>query len=99
MFFISNNNQELFKNIEKIGLTHEIINKKDVLIKINLSRHYTTNLPRTDMPLLRTVINYIYQNGGKCTITESANGYLTENLIASDFEDMLEPIQNLFNMV
>jgi len=90
MFFISNNNQELFKNIEEIGLAHEIINKKDVLIKINLSRPYTINLPRTDITLLRTVINCIYQNGGKCAITEGASGYLTENLIASGFEDMIK---------
>ena len=90
MFFVSNNNHELYNNIEKIGLTHEIINKKEVLIKINLSKPYTTNLPRTDMLLLKTVINYIYQNGGKCAITEGANGYLTENLIASNFENILE---------
>jgi len=90
MFLTSDNNQELFKNIEKIGLTHEIMNKRDILIKINLGRPYTINHSRTDMTLLRTVVNYIYENGGKCAIAEGADSFLTENLIASGFEDILK---------
>lgn len=90
MFLISNNNQELLKNIESIGLTQEIINKRDVLIKINLSRPYTKNLPRTDMTLLRMLVEYIYQNSGTCALTEGANGYLKENLIVSGFNDILK---------
>ena len=42
------------------------------------------------MALLRMVINYIYENGGRCAIAEGANGYLTKNLIDSGFEDMLK---------
>ncbi len=90
MLYISNNKQELYNNIEAIGLKHEIINKKDVLIKINLSGLYTKNLPRTDMTILKTIISYTYQNGGKCAIAEGASGFLTENLINSGFEDMLK---------
>lgn len=90
MFLKSVNNHELLKNIDKIGLTYEIMNKRDVLIKINLSSPYTINLPRTDMTLLNTVVNYIYENGGRCAIAEGANNYLTKNLIASGFEDMLK---------
>ena len=90
MFFVSNNNQELSKNIEKIGLKQEIINKKIVLIKINLSRPYTQNHPRTDITLLRTVVDIIYEYGGKCVLMESANGYLIENLNVSGFDDMLK---------
>lgn len=89
MFYISNNKQELYDNIEAIGLKDEITNKKDVLIKINLSRPYTKNLPRTDMTILNNIINYTYQNGGRCAIAEGARGFLTENLIHSGFEDML----------
>ena len=89
MFLVSSNNQGLFENFEKIGLKNEI-NNKNVLIKINLSRPYTKNLPRTDMTLLKTLVTYIYQNGGRCAITEGANGYLKDNLIASGFEDILK---------
>ena len=89
MFYTSNNQEELFKNIEALGLTQEII-KNEVLIKINLSRPYTKNLPRTDMLLLKTFVDYIYQNGGKCAITEGASGYLNENLVASGFDEMLK---------
>ena len=89
MFYISNNKQELFDNFEAIGLKHEIINKKDVLIKINLSRAYTKNLPRTDMTILKSIINFTYQNGGRCAIAEGARGFLIENLINSGFEDTL----------
>ena len=88
MFYTSSNNQELFNNIEAIGLKHEIIDKKDVLIKINMGRP-TKNRPRTDMTILKTIINYIYQNGGRCAIAEGSGGYLTENLIDAGFEDML----------
>ena len=90
MFYSSNNKQELFDNIEKIGLKHEIINKKDVLIKINLSGTYIKNHPRTDMTILKTIISYTYQNGDRCAVTEGARGFLTENLISSGFEDMLK---------
>jgi len=89
MFLTSNNNQELFKNIEKIGLTHEIMNKRDILIKINLGR-LTINRPRTDMTLLKTVVNYIYENGGRCAIAESSETSLTGLLIAYGFEDVLK---------
>ena len=89
MFLTSNNNQNLLKNIEEIGLTNEIINKRDVLIKINLGRP-TINRPRTDMTILKTVVNYIYENGGRCAIAESLEGSLTELLIAYGFEDVLK---------
>ena len=90
MFLVSNNNPELIRNIESIGLTQEIINKRDVLIKINLSGPYTKNHPRTDMTLLRTLVEYIYQNNGTCALTEGARGNLKKNLIASGFNDMLK---------
>ena len=82
MFLISNNNHELFENINSIGLTHEIINKKDVLIKIN---HH-----RIDMTLLKMLVEYIYQHSGTCALTEGAGGYLQENLSASGFSDMIK---------
>ncbi len=90
MFYISNNKQELFDHIEAIGLKDEIINKKDVLIKVNLSSSYTKNLPRTDMTILKTILTYTYQNGGRCAIAEGANGFLTKNLIHSGFEELLK---------
>jgi len=89
VFLISDNEHKLIENLDIIGLKNESKNK-DVLIKINLGRVYTKNRPRTDMTLLKTLVKYIYQNGGKCAITEGCDGYLTENLIASGFEDMLK---------
>jgi hypothetical protein len=87
MFLTSSNNKELFENFDLIGLKSEITNKKEVLIKINLSGIYQENHPRTDIALLKTVIDYIYQNGGKCAITEAANGHLKENLIKSGIQE------------
>ena len=89
MFLISDNNHDLLLNMEAIGLTNEIINMRDVLIKINLSRPYTKNLPRTDMTLLKTLVEYIYENDGRCALAEGANGYLKDNLIISGFDNML----------
>jgi hypothetical protein len=89
MFLASSNDQELFENFETIGLKSEIQNK-DILIKINLARMYVKNHPRTDMSLLKTVVEYIYQNGGKCAIAEASDGFLQKNLIASGFDDMLK---------
>ena len=40
MYYMSNNKQELYKNIEAIGLKQEIVNNKNILIKINLSGPY-----------------------------------------------------------
>ena len=79
MFLTSDNEQNLFENFDTIGLKNESKNK-DVLIKINLGR-VTKNRPRTDMTLLRTLVKYISQNGGKCALTEGCNGYLTENYL------------------
>jgi len=90
MFYISDNKQGFYDNLDAIGLKHEIIEKKDVLIKINLSGRYKKNHPRTDMAILKTIISYTYQNGGKCAIAEGAGGFLRENLINSGFEDMLK---------
>jgi len=89
LFLTSSNKQELNNNFEIIGLKNEIKNN-DVLIKINLSGTYQKNHPRTDMTLLKAVVDYVYQNGGKCTIAEGTRGYLTKNLIASDFESILK---------
>ncbi len=90
MFCVSNSKHKLFNCIESIGLKHEIVNKKDVLIKINLSRPYTKNLPRTDMTILKAIISYTYESGGSCAIAEGASGFLTENLINSGAEDILK---------
>jgi len=85
----SSNDQELKNNFEIIGLKNEVKNN-DVLIKINLSGIRQKNHPRTDMTLLKAVVDYIYQNGGKCAITEGTSGNLTENLIASGFGGVLK---------
>ena len=41
------------------------------------------------MAILKKVVEYIYQNDGRCAITEAADGYLVDNLIASGFKDSL----------
>jgi hypothetical protein len=89
MFLKSNDKQRLFCDLETIGLK-KAINKENTLIKINLSGTYTKNHPRTDITLLKTIVNYIYHNGGKCAITEGSNGFLTKNLTASGLEDILK---------
>lgn len=89
MFLTSKSELDFLKNFEIIGFKTEIKNNKNVLIKINLSGLYMKNSPRTDMVLLRTVVDYIYQHGGRCAVAEGARGNLKENLVASGFEDTL----------
>jgi len=89
MFLTSITVDELHNNFESIGLKKEINTKNEVLIKINLARVYQKNHPRTDMILLKTLINYIYQNGGKCAIAEDSDGFLRDNLINSGLEDIM----------
>ena len=88
MFLTSKTEENLYINFEKIGLKNDVKNN-NVLIKINLARVYRKNHPRTDMCLLQKLVTFIYQNGGKCAITEASDGYLTENLITSGFNDLL----------
>ena len=45
--------------------------------------------PRTDGKILSNVIEYIYLNQGNCTIAESANGYLRENLEQLGLEEII----------
>ena len=47
------------------------------------------NHPRTDMMLLKKLIDYIYQNDGNCALTEGSDGHLLENLHISGFRDVL----------
>jgi len=89
MLLTSTDDKSLRENLNLIGLGSQIRNS-DILIKINLGRRYQKNHPRTDMNLLRSVLTYIYENGGKCAITEGCSGFLTENLIASGFESTLK---------
>ena len=41
------------------------------------------------MTLLKTLVEYIYENNGRCALAEGANGYLKDNLIISGFNSML----------
>jgi len=90
MFYTSSNYQDFFGNLDLFGIKSEIHNNKSVLIKINLSGVYKENFPRTDMKILKNTIDYIYKNGGICAITEGANGYLRNNLVASGLEKTLK---------
>ena len=83
IFLTSSSKEGLNSNLESIGLKKDLSSKKDVLIKINLAKVYKPNYPRTDMEILISVLEYVYQNGGKCAIAEGANGYLVENLYLS----------------
>lgn len=51
-----------------------------VLLKINLARPPVRGHPRTDPDLLNAVIRFFLERDSTCTIAESANGYLEENL-------------------
>lgn len=72
--------KNLFSSLDEIGLKNSIIKNNSVLIKVNLCRPAEPGHPRTDPNLLIKVIEYIMLCGGKCTIAESANGYLKRNL-------------------
>lgn len=71
---------DLFLCLDKIGLKSAIDKNNSVAIKVNLARPPQTGHPRTDPILLSKLIKYIGLNNGNCTIVESANGYLRENL-------------------
>ena len=90
MFYTSSSNRDFFRNLDLIGMKSEINTNKSVLIKINWARVYTKNHPRTDMVILKNTIDYIYQNGGTCAVTEGADGYLHDNLVASGLESVLK---------
>ena len=88
MFLTSESERKLFENFKTVGLKNDTKNN-DVLIKINLSGVYKKNHPRTDIALIKALIDYIYINGGRCAIAEGANGHLTENIIASGLVDIV----------
>jgi hypothetical protein len=88
MFYTNTNNQELFNNFEKIGLQKDV-KSKNILIKINLSGTYSKNHPRTDMNLLKLLVEYIYENDGNCALAEGSNSYLFRNLVTSGFENFI----------
>lgn len=89
MILSSNNQDEFYSSMDKIGFKEEIVHKKSVLIKINLARPAEPNHPRTDANLLTEVIEYVYSNGGTCAIAESANGYLKYNLEQAGLSDII----------
>lgn len=89
MILSSNNHNEFYLCMDRIGLKEKILQEKSVLIKVNLARSAEPNHPRTDANLLTEVINYIYSKGGTCTIAESANGYLRTNLEQAGLSDII----------
>jgi hypothetical protein len=89
MILSSKNEIDFFSCLDKIGLKERINKDKSVLIKVNLARPYSKNHPRTDGKILSNVIEYIYLNQGNCTIAESANGYLRENLDQLGLEEII----------
>lgn len=88
MILISNNQNEFYESLDRIGLKNRISLDKSVLIKINLARPAEPNHPRTDVNLLSSVIHYVYMNGGTCAVAESANGYLRKNLEQAGLSDI-----------
>jgi Uncharacterized conserved protein len=80
MILISKNENDFFSCLDNIGLKEKVYNDKKVLIKINLARPAENGHPRTDIKLLSNLIKYVYSNNGTCSIAESANGYLRQNL-------------------
>lgn len=71
---------ELFTQLDNVGLKDSIKKSGSVFIKVNLARPAEPGHPRTDTSLLTKAFQYIYENQGVCTIGESANGYLYNNL-------------------
>ncbi|OPJ58057.1 DUF362 domain-containing protein [Clostridium oryzae] len=89
MILSAKNKKELFCCLDKIGIKSAINKNKYVLIKINLARPAEPGHPRTDVKLLSKVIEYVYLNGGDCTLAESANGYLRNNLKQAGLGEIL----------
>lgn len=89
MILSSKNENDFFPCLDKIGLKERINKDKSVLIKVNLARPYSKDHPRTDGKILSNIIEYIYLNQGNCTIAESANGYLRENLEQLGLEEII----------
>ncbi len=81
---------DFFSCLDNIGLKKDILNKKSVLIKVNLARPAEEKHPRTDIKLLSDLIHYIYSNNGICAIAESANGYLRQNLETAGLSKIID---------
>jgi uncharacterized protein (DUF362 family) len=80
MLLKAKSQDEIFNYFDTIGLNESIKKNNTVFIKINLARPAEPGHPRTDPLLITQTIRYIEKCNGKCTIGESANGYLRANL-------------------
>ena len=72
-------------------LTDYIPAGTSVAVKINLPKLATLERPRTDMRLLRAVVNTLCKRHCRITIIESARGKLEKYLNQSGFFDEIEP--------
>lgn len=90
--FLRSGLDRLHDQLESFGLADRLKQHGSALIKINLARPPEPNHPRTDSKLLKSLITYILSNRAKCVVTESAEGYLTENLKQIGLGDLLEHV-------
>lgn len=81
--------ENLFNSLDRVGLKSVIKENSSVLIKVNIARPPECGHPRTDPFLISQVVEYIYLNNGKCSIAESADGYLKENLYRIGLEKLI----------
>lgn len=84
-----NDKEKLFSYLDKIGLKTTIKENSSIVIKVNIARPPEYGHPRTDPFLISQVVEYAYLNHGRCTITESADGYLKENLYRIGLEKVI----------
>lgn len=80
MILKAKSHDEIFNCFDNIGLNEAIKKNNTVFLKVNLARPAEFGHPRTDPLLITQAIRYIEQYNGKCTIGESANGYIKANL-------------------
>lgn len=81
--------EDLFSCLDRIGLKATMKEDSSVVIKVNIARPPECGHPRTDPFLISQVVEYIYLNHGRCTIAESADGYLKENLNRIGLEKLI----------
>lgn len=91
--------EDLFSSLDRIGLKAAIKENSSIVIKVNIARPPECGHPRTDPFLISQVVEYVYLNHGRCTIAESANGYLKENLYRIGLEKLINKFEvNLIDL-
>jgi uncharacterized protein (DUF362 family) len=80
----------LKSRFDEIGLTDLLARGIKIGVKINLPRLPKRDVPRTDLQLLRYVIDFLYGRGCRVTVLEGANGFLESNIRSIGLGEQLD---------